>query len=114
MVVECLAPAVIKLGAILHAFVRQAVDIIHGSALAVKVEIRESINESGVVQGTKRVTECSLVRFSRNSTAKYRGGIACAEAKILGEKRERVTFCSREAECCWERCPAGLQASRRL
>ncbi len=50
MVVECFAPAIIKLGAILHAFVRQAVDIIYWAALAVEVKIRESIDESGFVQ----------------------------------------------------------------
>jgi hypothetical protein len=114
MVVECLAPAVIKLGTILHAFVRQAVDIIHWAALAVEVKIRESIDESGFIQGAKRVTERALVRLSRNPTAKYRGCVICAEAKILGEKRECVTFYFREAECCRERCPAGLQASRCL
>ena len=61
VLVECLAPAVIKLGAILHAFVRQAVDIIHRSAIAVEVKIWESINESGFIQRAKRVAECSLI-----------------------------------------------------
>jgi hypothetical protein len=61
VVVECLASAVIKLRARLHTFIRQAVDIIHWTALAVEVEIRESIDESGFIQGAKRVTECSLV-----------------------------------------------------
>jgi hypothetical protein len=51
MVVECLAPTVIKLGTILHTFIRQAVDIIHWAALAVEVKIRESIDESGFIQG---------------------------------------------------------------
>lgn len=114
MVVECLAPAAIKLGTILHTFIRQTVDIIHWAALAVEVKIRESIDESGFIQRAKRVAECSLVRFSWNSAAKYRGCVICAEAKILGEKRECVTFYPCEAECCRERCPAGLQASRRL
>jgi len=98
MVVERLHPAVVKITAVAHAFIGQAVDVGHAATLALKVKIWDAVRKSGFVEQFEGETEGALVVLVWGTVADNKSRVVRADAEILSECCEGLpcVFCETE------------------